>query len=296
MTAEILDGKFYSEKIKNSLMKSIDTLKTTYNVTPKLVVVIVGEDEASKIYVANKHKTCLNLNIDSDIVQLDANISKEELISEIEKLNNDPNVNGILIQLPLPQNLRKDEIEILSAIDPIKDVDGFSAINIGKLELGVENLVPCTPYGCVKMLEYAGIEIEGKHAVVIGRSNIVGRPMYNLLLARNATVTICHSKTKNLAEFTKQADILVVAIGKPNFVTKDMVKKGAVVIDVGINRVPGTRKINGDVDFESVKEVASHITPVPGGVGLITIAMLIHNTLKAICLQKNIDIPLLQDY
>ena len=296
MTAEILDGKFYSEKIKQSLAQSIDILKNTYNVTPKLVVVIVGEDEASKIYVANKHKTCLSLNVNSDIVQLDANISKENLISEIQKLNNNHDVHGILIQLPLPTNLRKDEREILAAIDPLKDVDGFSAINIGKLELGEEDLVPCTPYGCIKMLEYAKIEIEGKHAVIIGRSNIVGRPMHNLLLARNATVTICHSKTKNLAEFTKQADILVAAIGKSNFVTKDMVKPGAVVIDVGINRVPGTKKITGDVDFESVKDVASYITPVPGGVGLLTIAMLIHNTLKAICLQKNIDIPLLKDY
>jgi methylenetetrahydrofolate dehydrogenase (NADP+)/methenyltetrahydrofolate cyclohydrolase len=193
-----------------------------------------------------------------------------------------------LVQLPLPEHIRADESEILDFINPNKDVDGFHPANVGKLGIGQEHLVPCTPLGCIKMLELAGIEIAGKNAVVIGRSNIVGKPMFNLLLARNATVTICHSRTKDLATVTKQADILVVAIGKPNFLTADMVKPGAVVIDVGINRI-APKKLVGDVDFDSVKEVAGAITPVPGGVGLLTIAMLLHNTVKAAKLNRNIN-------
>ena len=280
MSARILSGKEFALQIKEEVRRDAAALLEQTGVVPGLTVVLVGEDAASQVYVNNKHKACLELGIRSDIVRLPETASKEELLAVIERLNQDQAVHGILVQLPLPQALRAVEQEVLLAINPAKDVDGFHPLNAGRLAVGDEHLVPCTPAGCVKMLEMAGLEIRGKHAVVIGRSNIVGKPMAQLLLARDATVTICHSRTKDLAAMARQADILVAAVGKAHFVTADMVKEGAVVIDVGINRLPNG-KLAGDVDFEQVQQIAGAITPVPGGVGLLTIAMLLANTLKA---------------
>ena len=280
MTARVLSGKEFALQIKEEVRRDAAALLEKTGVIPGLTVVLVGEDAASQVYVNNKHKACLELGIRSDIVRLPETASKEELLAVIERLNQDKTVHGILVQLPLTKALRAVEQEVLLAIDPAKDVDGFHPLNAGRLAVGDEHLVPCTPAGCVKMLEMAGVEIQGKHAVVIGRSNIVGKPMAQLLLARNATVTICHSRTKDLAAMARQADILVAAVGKTHFVTADMVKSGAVVIDVGINRLPNG-KLAGDVDFEQVQQVAGAITPVPGGVGLLTIAMLLANTVKA---------------
>ena len=280
MSARILSGKEFALQIKEEVRRDAAALLEQTGVVPGLTVVLVGEDAASQVYVNNKHKACLELGIRSDIVRLPETASKEELLAVIERLNQDQAVHGILVQLPLPQALRAVEQEVLLAINPAKDVDGFHPLNAGRLAVGDEHLVPCTPAGCVKMLEMAGLEIRGKHAVVIGRSNIVGKPMAQLLLARDATVTICHSRTKDLAAMARQADILVAAVGKAHFVTADMVKEGAVVIDVGINRLPNG-KLAGDVDFEQVQQVAGAITPVPGGGGLLTIAMLLANTLKA---------------
>jgi methylenetetrahydrofolate dehydrogenase (NADP+) / methenyltetrahydrofolate cyclohydrolase len=280
MTAQILDGKVYAAKIKEIVKNDIDTLKQKYRITPGLAVIIVGENPASTVYVRNKHKACEEIGIYSEVVRLPENTNKTELLAVIDRLNQATNIHGILVQLPLPDHIKDDEKEILDFINPDKDVDGFHPVNVGKLSIGTEHLVPCTPYGCIKMLEMAGLPIAGKRAVVIGRSNIVGKPMTMLLLSRNATVTVCHSRTNNLAAVTREADILVVAIGKPNFLTPEMVKPGAVVIDVGINRI-GDKKIVGDVNFDEVKEVAGYITPVPGGVGLLTIAMLMRNTITA---------------
>ncbi|CUH93970.1 Bifunctional protein FolD [Propionispora sp. 2/2-37] len=285
MSARILDGKFYASKIKEETKAAIANLQHNYGVTPGLTVVIVGEDPASQIYVANKHKTGLEMGIGSEVIRLPEAVGKEELLAVIARLNQDVNVHGILVQLPLPQHIKQYETEIVNSIDPLKDVDGFHPVNAGKLAIGEEGLVPCTPNGCIRLLELADIPVEGKRAVVIGRSNIVGKPMFHLLLARHATVTVCHSRTQNLAEVTREADILVAAIGKPKFVTPEMVKPGAVILDVGINRV-GERKIVGDVDFEAVQDVAGAITPVPGGVGVLTIAMLMHNTVRAAQLQQ----------
>lgn len=286
MTAKILEGKVFATQIKEEVKCDVESLKAEYGVTPGLAVIIVGENPASKVYVANKHRSCGEVGIYSTVIEMPEDTTKEQLLKKIDELNKDEKIHGILVQLPLPAHISADEAEILDFIHPDKDVDGFHPINVGKLSVGQEHLVPCTPLGCIKMMELAGIEIKGKNAVVIGRSNIVGKPMFNLLLSRHATVTVCHSRTKNLAEITRLADILVVAIGKPNFVTADMVKPGAVVIDVGINRI-APKKLVGDVDFESVKEVAGAITPVPGGVGLLTIAMLMHNTVKAARIQFN---------
>ena len=280
ITARVLSGKEFALQIKEEVRRDAAALLEKTGVIPGLTVVLVGEDAASQVYVNNKHKACLELGIHSDIVRLPETASKEELLAVIERLNQDKTVHGILVQLPLPKALRAVEQEVLLAIDPAKDVDGFHPLNAGRLAVGDEHLVPCTPAGCVKMLEMAGVEIQGKHAVIIGRSNIVGKPMAQLLLSRNATVTICHSRTEDLAAMARQADILVAAVGKAHFVTADMVKKGAVVIDVGINRLPNG-KLAGDVDFEKVQQVAGAITPVPGGVGLLTIAMLLANTVKA---------------
>lgn len=289
MSAQILDGNLYAAKIKEEVKAKVQIAKNTYNITPGLTVIIVGENPASKVYVNNKHKACEELGIASEVISMPERTTKEELLGEIYKLNENPSVHGILVQLPLPKHISSYEAEILEAINPKKDVDGFHPVNVGRLGIGKDSLVPCTPHGCIKMLELAGISVEGKEAVVIGRSNIVGKPMFHLLLAHNATVTVCHSRTKDLAEVTKRADILVAAIGKPCFVTKDMVKPGAVVIDVGINRI-AEKKLVGDVDFATVKEVAGAITPVPGGVGKLTIAMLLYNTLKAVELQYDIKI------
>ena len=283
MSARILSGKEFALQIKEEVRWDAGALLEKTGVVPGLTVVLVGEDAASQVYVNNKHKACLELGIRSDIVRLPETASKEELLTVIAGLNQDRAVHGILVQLPLPKALRTVEQEVLLAIDPAKDVDGFHPLNAGRLAVGDEHLVPCTPAGCVKMLEMAGLEIKGKHAVVIGRSNIVGKPMAQLLLARDATVTICHSRTKDLAAMARQADILVAAVGKAHFVTADMVKEGAVVIDVGINRLPAEAGggLCGDVDFEAVKPIAGAITPVPGGVGPMTIAMLLANTVKA---------------
>lgn len=280
MSAQILAGKIFSAQIKEAVKQDLAAFRQEYGTVPGLAVIIVGANPASKIYVANKHKACGELGIYSEVISLPETVSKAELLDRIEQLNQADNIHGILVQLPLPEHLRAEEAEITNSICPEKDVDGFHPINVGKLSIGEEQLVPCTPWGCIKMLEFAGIPIAGKRAVVIGRSNIVGKPMFHLLLSRNATVTVCHSHTRHLADITRQADILVAAVGKPGFVTKDMVKPGAVVIDVGINRM-ADKKLAGDVAFDQVKEVAGYITPVPGGVGLLTIAMLLHNTVKA---------------
>ena len=284
MTARLLEGKVFAAKLKEEAGKKAQELKAKYGITPGLAVIIVGENPASQVYVRNKHKACTELGFYSEGVELPATTTREELLAEIQRLNNDEKIHGILVQLPLPKELQPYESEVLEAINPLKDVDGFHPVNVGRLVTGQKALVPCTPHGCLRMLELAEIPVEGANAVIIGRSNIVGKPMFHLLLGKNATVTICHSRTKNLAEITRQADILVAAVGKAGFVTADMVKPGAAVIDVGINRI-APKKLVGDVDFEAVKEVARAITPVPGGVGLLTIAMLMQNTVEAARLQ-----------
>ena len=281
MAARILSGKEYAAKIKEAAKREAESL----GICPGLAVVMVGDNPASAVYVRNKNKACEELGFRSLMETLSADTSKDELLSVIDRLNADGNIHGILVQLPLPAALADAEQEVLNRISPDKDVDGFHPVNVGRLSTGQEALAPCTPAGCIKMLEYAGIPTDGKNAVIIGRSNIVGKPMAQLLLAKNATVTICHSHTKNLAEITKQADILVAAIGKPKFVTADMVKPGATVIDVGINRIE-PKKLVGDVDFEAVSEVAGAITPVPGGVGLLTVAMLMQNVVTAAKMQR----------
>lgn len=277
--ARILSGKEFAARIKEDAARGVAALKAA-GVLPRLAVIIVGSDPASEVYVRNKQRTCEELGIRSDHIALPAETSKEELLACIEELNVDPEVHGILVQLPLPAQIAEDEEEILSHIDPRKDVDGFHPVNVGHLVLGAPGLRPCTPAGCIRMLDYAGIPIEGAHAVIIGRSNIVGKPMAHLLLERNATVTICHSRTQNLAAIARTADILVAAVGRPRFVTADMVKEGATVIDVGINRI-APKKLVGDVDFDGAAAVAGAITPVPGGVGLLTVAMLMENVVQA---------------
>lgn len=284
MSARILSGKEFAAKIKETAKEDALAFRDKYGFMPGLAVIIVGEDPASQVYVRNKNKACEELGFYSEMIALPADTSKDELLNRIDALNADKKISGILVQLPLPKALQPFESEVLNRIDPLKDVDGFHPVNVGKLVTGQESLVPCTPAGCVRMLELADIPLDGANAVVIGRSNIVGKPMMNLLLAKSATVTVCHSHTKNLAEICRKADVLVAAIGRPLFVKADMVKPGATVIDVGINRIE-PKKLVGDVDFDSVKEVAGAITPVPGGVGLLTIAMLMANTVKAAKLQ-----------
>lgn len=277
--ARILSGKEFAARIKEDAARGVAELKAAGGL-PRLAVIIVGSDPASEVYVRNKQRTCEELGIRSDHIALPAETTKEELLACIEELNVDPEVHGILVQLPLPAQIAEDEEEILSHIDPRKDVDGFHPVNVGHLVLGAPGLRPCTPAGCIRMLDYAGIPIEGAHAVIIGRSNIVGKPMAHLLLERNATVTICHSRTQNLAAIARTADILVAAVGRPRFVTADMVKEGATVIDVGINRI-APKQLVGDVDFDAAAAVAGAITPVPGGVGLLTVAMLMENVVQA---------------
>ncbi len=279
---KLIDGKVISASVKERVRLEVEALKKE-GVTTGLAVIIVGEDPASKVYVANKKKACELLGIISEEYALPENTTQEELLALIDKLNNKDTINGILCQLPLPKHL--DEQAVINAISPEKDVDAFHPQNVGKIMLGDYDFVPCTPAGIMEMLQYENIDIAGKTCVVIGRSNIVGKPMGMLLLHKNGTVTICHSRTKDLASVCKNADILVAAVGRPNFVTADMVKEGAVVIDVGINRVDG--KLVGDVDFNSVKDKCSAITPVPGGVGPMTIAMLMQNTLTAAKKQNN---------
>ncbi|MBR5302616.1 MAG: bifunctional methylenetetrahydrofolate dehydrogenase/methenyltetrahydrofolate cyclohydrolase FolD [Clostridia bacterium] len=276
MAAMMIDGRAVAKAFKEEIAEKTAQMMAR-GVHPHLAVVLVGENPASQVYVRNKENGCIKAGIRSTVIRLDEGCSQEELEKTVVSLNEDESVHGILVQLPLPKHL--DEARVLRLIDPDKDVDGFHAMNSGRLMNGQPGFVPCTPLGVMKLLESYGINPNGKHAVVIGRSNIVGKPMAMLLLAANATVTICHSRTQNLAEITRQADILVAAVGRANFVTADMVKPGAAVIDVGINRVDGG--IVGDVDYGAVSEVAGYITPVPGGVGQMTIAMLLANTLDA---------------
>ena len=276
MAAKILDGKVLSAEIKEKVARRVAAMKEQ-GVIPGLAVILVGNDPASEIYVRNKGKGCEDTGMLSRTIRMDENTTQEALEEEIEKLNRDPAIHGILVQLPLPDHL--DEQAALARILPEKDVDGFHLVNAGHLMTGTEGVVPCTPKGALYMIRSAGIDLSGKEAVVIGRSNIVGKPMAMLLLQQNCTVTLCHSRTRDLAEHTRRADILVAAVGKAGFVTADMVKPGAIVIDVGINRVDG--KVKGDVDFDAVKEVAGYITPVPGGVGKMTITMLLMNTVEA---------------
>ena len=275
--AVIIDGKELAKKIRANLKIECDELKKK-NIKSKLAVIMVGEDPASKVYVRNKSRACEDVGIKYEEYLLDLNTTQKELVELIEKLNNDKTINGILLQSPIPSNL--DINEAFRTISPQKDVDGFNPINVGKLVLNQDTFVSCTPYGIMKMFEEYDIDLTGKNVVILGRSNIVGKPLIHCCLNKNATVTSCHSKTQNLAQKAKEADVLISAIGKANFVTADMVKDGAVVIDVGINRLDNG-KITGDVDFESVKEKASYITPVPGGVGPMTIAMLMNNVIKA---------------
>lgn len=277
MTAQIIDGKTIAQQVRAEWKVRADALKAR-GVTPGLAVIIVGEDPASKVYVANKVKACAELGLHSEHIMLSADIPEVNLLARISELNNDPRIHGILVQLPVPKHIASNKV--LEAINPDKDVDGFHPENVGALVTGNMRFAPCTPHGAMVLLEKSGVSIEGKHAVVVGRSNIVGKPMALMLLQANATVTICTSKTVDLAKFTRDADILVVATGKPKMITGDMIKPGAAVIDVGINRLPDG-KLCGDVDFDSAKAVAGWITPVPGGVGPMTITMLVANTVRA---------------
>ena len=270
---------------KARVKERTEELKNTYHITPGLAVVIVGDDPASRVYVNNKKKACEAVGFVSEEYALPAETTQEDLLALVETLNNKPDISGILVQLPLPKHL--DDKAVIAVINPQKDVDAFHAVNVGKIMLGEYDFLPCTPAGVMEMLHSYQIPVEGKECVVIGRSNIVGKPMGMLLLHENGTVTICHSRTKNLAEVCRRADILVAAVGIPKFVKADMVKEGAVVIDVGMDR-DENGKLCGDVDFENVKEKCSFITPVPGGVGPMTIATLMKNTLKACKLQNNI--------
>lgn len=276
MAAQLLDGKTMSNELREKLALRVDNLKAR-GVTPGLAVILVGEDPASQIYVKNKGLGCAQVGMHSVTIRLPETTTQQELETQIDQLNGDSSIHGILVQLPLPAGL--DEAAALARIAPEKDVDGFHVVNAGKLFTGQKGVVACTPKGAMEMIRRTGIDLSGKEAVVVGRSNIVGKPMSMLLLQQNATVTMCHSRTQHLAEHTRRADVLVAAVGKPRFITADMVKPGAIVIDVGINRVDG--KVVGDVDFDAVKEVASWITPVPGGVGRMTITMLLENTIEA---------------
>ena len=277
MSAKLLDGKLMSNELRAEIADKVAALKERTGVTPGLAVILVGEDPASQIYVHNKELGCEQTGMHSETIRMSADTTQEQLENEIRRLNADDAIHGILVQLPLPKGL--DEAHALAVIAPEKDVDGFHVVNAGLLFTGQEGVTACTPKGAMEMIRRTGVDLNGKEAVVIGRSNIVGKPMAMLLLAQNCTVTLCHSRTKDLAEHTRRADILVAAVGRPKMITADMVKPGAIVIDVGINRVDG--KVVGDVDFAGVSEVAGWITPVPGGVGRMTITMLLSNTLEA---------------
>jgi len=287
MTAQLIKGAEVAAQIREELKKEIDDLKAKHNVVPGLVTVLVGADPASQVYVGAKEKTSKELGIYSERYDLPADTSQEDLLKLVDKLNKDPKINGILVQLPLPKHLNEEEV--LYAIDPRKDVDGFHPVNVGKLMIGEPDYLPCTPAGIQQLLIRSGTQIEGAEVVVVGRSNIVGKPIANMLLQKaegaNATVTICHTRTKDMAFHTKRADILIVAAGKPKAVTGDMVKEGVVVIDVGVNQIgttaEGKRILAGDVDFDTVSPKAKAITPVPGGVGPMTITMLMMNTVRA---------------
>jgi methylenetetrahydrofolate dehydrogenase (NADP+)/methenyltetrahydrofolate cyclohydrolase len=288
MAATLIKGSEISKQIREELKQEVAQLKERHNLVPGLATILVGEDEASKVYVGQKEKACKELDIHSERINLLGSTTEADLLGLIEKLNKNSKIHGILVQLPLPKHI--NETNVLYAIDPKKDVDGFHPVNVGKLMLGEPDFIPCTPHGIQQLLIRSGIETNGAEAVVVGRSNIVGKPIANMLLQKkkgaNATVTICHTGTKDIASHTRQADILIVAAGKPKTITADMVKEGVVVIDVGVNRLP--TGLVGDVDFETVKEKAKAITPVPGGVGPMTIAMLMYNTVQAAKIQAGI--------
>ena len=281
---QLIDGKELAKNIRQELKKENDKLKEK-GINAKLAVILVGDDNASKVYIKNKSKACNDVGIEFEEILLDSNTTMDKLLNVIENLNLREDINGILLQSPIPKELNIQEA--FEKIDYRKDVDGFNPINVGKLMIGQDGFIPCTPYGIVRMLEEYNIPVEGKNAVVIGRSNIVGKPLSQCLLNKNATVTVCHSRTRDIKNVTKNADILISAVGKLNMVTEDMVKDGAVVIDVGMNRKENG-KLAGDVDFENVKEKTSYITPVPGGVGPMTIAMLMNNVIKATKQQNGI--------
>jgi methylenetetrahydrofolate dehydrogenase (NADP+) / methenyltetrahydrofolate cyclohydrolase len=287
MSATIISGKEVAAKIRQELKEQIDSLKPR-DITPGLAVILVGADPASVSYVTAKERACNEIGIFSDDNRLDPDTSEQELLDLIEAKNNDPRINGILVQLPLPKHI--DEAKVLMAIDPAKDVDGFHPVNVGKMVVGEKAFLPCTPHGVLQMLKHSGIKTEGAEIVIVGRSNIVGKPLANMLIQKselgNATVTVCHTRTKDIAAHTRKADIVIAATGYPNTITADMVKDGAVIIDVGVNRVedstrPRGYRLVGDVDFEALKEKASFITPVPGGVGPMTITMLLYNTVQS---------------
>ncbi|MBL3728454.1 bifunctional methylenetetrahydrofolate dehydrogenase/methenyltetrahydrofolate cyclohydrolase FolD [Lysinibacillus sp. HST-98] len=277
MSSAIINGKEIGQEIRNAVAERVIRLKER-GLTPGLAVVLVGDNQASATYVRNKQKSCEAIGMFSELIKLPEKTTQEELLAQIELLNQREDIHGILVQLPLPKHI--DEDTVIATIAVEKDVDGFSPVSVGKMMLGQETFLPCTPFGVMKLLEYSGIEIAGKHAVIVGRSHIVGKPMGQLLLQKDATVTYTHSKTPDLPSFTKQADILIAAVGRANFITKEHVKEGAVVIDVGINR-DDNNKLCGDVNFAEVDGIASHITPVPGGVGPMTITMLLFNTVQA---------------
>ena len=283
--AIIIDGKELAKKTRQNLKIECDELKNK-GINPRLAVIMVGDNPASKVYVRNKSKACQEVGVEYEEYLLDSNITQKDLIDLIKKLNNDKNINGILLQSPIPKHL--DINEAFRTIDYNKDVDGFHPMNVGKLTLGEDTFVSCTPYGVMRMFEEYNIDLCGKNVVILGRSNIVGKPLTQCCLNKNATITVCHSKTQNTKKLTKEADIVISAIGKPKFITEDMIKEGAIVIDVGINR-DENGKIVGDVDFENVKQKASYITPVPGGVGPMTVAMLINNVIKAAKNQNQVD-------
>ena len=276
--AEIISGKVVSASVREKITAECEKFKKETGVTPGLAVILVGNDPASAVYVRNKHKGCAEVGFESLQIEMPESTTESELIAKIDELNRDPGVHGILVQLPLPKHINEEAV--INRISPDKDVDAFHPSNVGRIMIGNYQFLPCTPAGVMELLEFYKVDITGKRCVVIGRSNIVGKPMTMLLLAKNGTVTVCHSRTQNLSDITKEADILVVAIGKAGFVTADMVKPGAVVIDVGINRLDNG-KLCGDVDYDSVYPIASMITPVPGGVGPMTITMLLKNTLTA---------------
>lgn len=294
MTAQIISGTEIAKQIREELQKEIADLKKKHNLVPGLVTVLVGEDPASQVYVGQKEKTSQALGIYSERYDLPAETGEKELLSLIDKLNKDPKIHGILVQLPLPKHI--NETNVLYAIDPKKDVDGFHPVNVGKLMIGEPDYLPCTPHGIQQLLIRSGVKIEGAEVVIVGRSNIVGKPLANILLQKkegaNATVTVCHTATRDISFHTKRADILIVAAGRPKAITADMVKEGVVVIDVGVNRIgtsaSGKAILSGDVDFDAVKEKAKAITPVPGGVGPMTITMLMMNTVRAAKLARGL--------
>ncbi|MBY7143408.1 bifunctional methylenetetrahydrofolate dehydrogenase/methenyltetrahydrofolate cyclohydrolase FolD [Virgibacillus sp. NKC19-3] len=278
MSASIINGKELAHDIRQNMKEEVSQLIINEGVTPHLTVIIVGDNPASKSYVRGKQKASNETGISSDVIEFPSSITEEKLLQVIQELNKDPKVHGILVQLPLPDHIREEHVIV--TIDPAKDVDGFHPMNIGRMMTGEDTFFPCTPYGIITMLKSKNIRIEGKHAVIIGRSNIVGKPVGQLLLNENATVTYCHSRTEKLMDHTTRADIIIAAIGQPNVITMDYLKQGAIVIDVGINRLQDG-SLTGDVDFDNVKQKASYLTPVPKGVGPMTITMLLKNTIKA---------------